>query len=306
MDENEWTQLIKAIREGRCTPFLGAGASHPLPRAAELARELASQFHLLVGADGALPLPQVAQYVSLLDGVDEEDVRRFIKEYCAQRGTPDFDSPRQIHRVLAGLPLPIYVTTNYDNFMALALEHAGKDSVVERCQWYRRGEDTSSNTHDTVVDSRAQQSNLRAANATSRHPLVFHLHGTFDDYSSMVLTEDDYLDFLSRTSVLKWLVPPNIEMAFADTRLLFLGYSLDDMTFKVLLRRISATVRRLERVHLTVQIPLVNTDNDEADRQRIAIRVAYVKQLLGSKAKVYWGSCEDFAVELGRRWKSPL
>lgn len=119
----------------------------------------------------------------------------------------------------------------------------------------------------------------------------------------MVLTEDDYLDFLTVTSGTKWLMPPRVEKAFADTRLLFLGYSLEDMTFKVLLRRIATVIRRIERSHLTVQLRPVSEKDGPVGQQRIAIREAYVRRLLGNRAKVYWGSCDEFAAELAARWR---
>ena len=37
--------------------------------------------------------------------------------------------------VLAKLPLPIFITTNADNLLALALQRAGKAPEVEFCPW---------------------------------------------------------------------------------------------------------------------------------------------------------------------------
>ena len=40
----DWDVLVDAVRNGRCTPFVGAGASEPyLPRGADLARQLAER-----------------------------------------------------------------------------------------------------------------------------------------------------------------------------------------------------------------------------------------------------------------------
>ena len=48
---------------------------------------------------------------------------------------PDFNDPAEPHRVLANLNLPVYVTTNYDDFMvkALARHHRQPNRVL--CQW---------------------------------------------------------------------------------------------------------------------------------------------------------------------------
>ena len=42
--------------------------------------------------------------------------QEMIKE-LQQRLPPDFSNPDQPHRILANLPLPVYLTTNYDDFM---------------------------------------------------------------------------------------------------------------------------------------------------------------------------------------------
>jgi len=41
----DWKELAKSIRDGQCTPFLGAGACVPtLPTGSELSRALAREF----------------------------------------------------------------------------------------------------------------------------------------------------------------------------------------------------------------------------------------------------------------------
>ena len=50
----------------------------------------------------------------------------------AQRRAHD---PAEPHQVLAGLPLPIYITTDATNLLAEALTAAGKEPQVELCRW---------------------------------------------------------------------------------------------------------------------------------------------------------------------------
>lgn len=43
LSELQWRTLVREIKEGRCTPFLGAGAAYPrLPLGGELARRWAT------------------------------------------------------------------------------------------------------------------------------------------------------------------------------------------------------------------------------------------------------------------------
>ena len=43
--------------------------------------------------------------------------------------------PAEPYKVLAQLPLPIYITTNSNNLLAQALKEAGKDPQVAICPW---------------------------------------------------------------------------------------------------------------------------------------------------------------------------
>jgi len=281
-----WEDLLGSIARQRCTVFLGAGASRPLPLGGELAEAIAARYRLLnvQGAD----LPRVAHYASLLPHVSDEGLRTFIEEKCRAAGEPDFANPDQLHMVLARLPFEYYATTNYDSFMTRALTIAGRPPAVEICQWHNARWDEATVSKEV-------------AEPTVARPLVFHLHGAFQDWESMVLTEDDYLQFLTVTAANKSIIPSVVEKAFTR-RLLFLGYGLEDMTFKVALRKLSVTMRRLQMTHLTVQLKPALYSSDKAGRQRRRIQEEYVKKILGSRAQIYWGSCEDFAGELRRRW----
>ena len=52
----------------------------------------------------------------------KERVADSFKGYAA----PDFSAPDEPHSVLSRLPLPIYMTTNYDDLMIRALKAQGK------------------------------------------------------------------------------------------------------------------------------------------------------------------------------------
>src|SRR5438876_11418850 len=112
LEDQNWKVLLNRIRDGNCIPFLGAGACYPtLPLGGEIARELAQE----VGYpfDDFSVLPSVAQFIAVnsSDGTYVKDMvlRRLFKE----KKLPDFSSPDEPHGVLARLPLPIYVPTNY-------------------------------------------------------------------------------------------------------------------------------------------------------------------------------------------------
>ena len=61
--------------------------------------------------------------------------------FCAQpvrqkyTQPPQFGNSGEPHSVLAGLPLSIVITTNYDDFMVRALKWKLKDARREICRW---------------------------------------------------------------------------------------------------------------------------------------------------------------------------
>src|SRR5262245_44746296 len=61
--ETNWKMLLLAIKQKRCTPFLGSGACFPtLPQGAMVAKKWACDFGYPFNDDHNLP--RVAQYVS--------------------------------------------------------------------------------------------------------------------------------------------------------------------------------------------------------------------------------------------------
>ncbi len=144
--------------------------------------------------------------------------------------------------MLAELPLPI-LTTNYDDFMVQALRGAGKQPVEEFCRWTARD-----SFGPSVFDAPG------GFEPTVERPLVYHLHGMLERPESLVLTEDDYVDFLVNLADPD-VVPPRIREALSDTMLLFIGYRLADWNFRVLYRGLFEKVDPSgRRQNLTVQL----------------------------------------------------
>jgi len=135
LEEMDWQDLIMSIREGRCTPFLGAGACYGvLPLGCDIARELAVEHNYPLNDD--YDLARVTQFV----GVTRNNSMKPKFDICRRLRpikSPDFTQPDEPHGVLAQMPLPIYLTTNYDGFMVEALKHAKKSPQREICHWNR-------------------------------------------------------------------------------------------------------------------------------------------------------------------------
>ena len=67
-------------------------------------------------------------------------------------------------------------------------------------------------------------------------PLVYKLHGSLDDLDSMIITEDNYIDFLINLIEGNPKIPDKIKNIFDTCCILFVGYGLKDWNIRVLLR----------------------------------------------------------------------
>lgn len=301
LSDADWEVLLDNIEHGRCTPFLGSGACVPsLPLGSQLAAQCAETFQYpLRDRD----LSKIAQFVAVTrrDGLYPKTV---LTRWFKTRPYPDFNSKSQVHRLLAEFPLPVYVTTNYDDFMLHALRAAGKDKAKhDFCRW---NDDLRFRADDLnlPVSAFGPQSQYEPS---AEEPIVFHLHGHKDLPESMVLTEDDYVDFLIAISQNEELLPPRIIRAFSRSTLLFVGYSLADWNFRLLFRRLVTYIQQgsigRKRPHLSVQVePFEGCDEIPIKQREQALE--YLSQYYNElNIRVFWGNCEDFTNRLRLEWE---
>jgi hypothetical protein len=289
LGENDWDLLLRRIKDGKCTPFLGAGAAYGvLPLGSEVAQEWARDKGYPL--EDAWDLARVAQFLAVTE--DPMSPKEKIRERFRRIAPPNFSEPDEPHGLLADLPLPLYMTTNYDDFMAQALKNRNKNPKQELCRWNKYVKDEPSIFE---VES--------GFDPTPTTPVVFHLHGHTGIAESLVLTEDDYLDFLVSISNDPELLPRRIQRALTGTSLLFMGYRLADWNFRVLFRSVVGYVQRsIGRAHVSVQLVPVSSQAPEEQKAKAQEYLdRYFEEL---SIRVYWGTCRDFAAELRRRWEA--
>lgn len=289
--ERDWRLLLTRIRNGDCTPFLGAGACQGVsPLAADIARKWAVDHRYPL--EGETDLVKIAQFMAVqYDAVFPKD--EIAREFEADSSRPDFTDVLEPHRFLAELPLPVYMTTNYDDFMVQALRHHRKDPKKELCKWNR-----------FLKDSRSIFEDDPEFEPNPANPVVFHLHGHLGNRSSLVITEDDYLDFLVNIWRDPHLIPPRIQRALSGSSLMFIGYRLTDWTFRVLFRGlVTATEASGRRVSVTVQLPPFSSDATEDQKSKAEQYQDYLSDYFGKiQMRVFWGTAREFVSELRQRW----
>jgi hypothetical protein len=288
LEDEDWNLLLRRIKDGKCTPFLGAGVcSGKIPVGSQIAKEWAKNYdYPLEDSDDLI---HVAQFVAVtIDAMTpKEEMCKKIKEQLKEVSPSYFEIPDEPHGVLADLPLPVYITTNYDDLMVQALKSRGKTPVQEICRWNK-----------CIMQSKRTSPDF---DPTPEKPLIYHLHGFYEVPDSLVLTEYDYLDFLAAISSNKKLLPSRIQKAFTDSSLLFLGYRIADWDFHVLFRILAGYLEiSTKRKHYSVQ--LVPGNVPEAKKEKAQEYLDdYFDEL---DIHVYWQDCREFARELRTRWEA--
>lgn len=319
---DKWPAIIAAIQNEKCTPILGPGLYEPMLGSwRDMSLGLAKKFNFPLAAFYQETLPQVTQFVASNQSVDTliSSINGMVRatlqarfgaelpenlkkpnanlletlKFCGQkfRASQEYEQ----HKVLASLSLPIYITTNYDNMLAEALEDTGRKPEVVICPWSERFYEES--VYDQEPDYRP----------TVERPLVYHLFGHLRNPESMVLTEDDYYEFLIGFTLAKRrtpaIIPPLITRAMTDANLLVLGFQLDDWTFRALFRTLmiqQGAARRGRYAHVGVQVELDDARNLDTRRAR-----KFVEKYFGdSEINIYWGKSDDFIRQLALQWEA--
>jgi SIR2-like protein len=286
LDEKDWADLLRQISKGKCTPFIGPEVCKGLYLTKpQRSRIWAKQENYPL--EDRSELARVAQFLAVR-GTEATPITKLVEEFDANK-PPDLDNPDEPHRVLADLPLPVYITTNYDNFMVQALTKRTmpRNPTREYCRWRNR-------MHG-IED-------VLAVAPTPANPIVFHLYGHTEVQESLVLTENDFLKFLANVSREQKRIPPVIQGAITGGSLLFLGYRLDEWDFRVLFHTLANyLVSSLTRAHISVQlVPLGRSATaEQIDNATKFLNLYFEKQY----TKVYWGSSQEFVEELRDRWE---
>jgi hypothetical protein len=271
-----------------CTVFVGAGANDGiLPVGAQIANDWATSFGYPFTTR---ELHKVAQFVAIESGwryFPHDQIMRRFKEQIAGIHL-DTKIKRSPLALLAELPVTCYLTTNYDGFMYRALELAGKRPTRRICKWYK-------DENDPTKENGTHNNTLRDITPSIERPVVFHLHGHESNLKSMVLTEDDYYDFLISWVRDQNMIPPFLQQALARTSLLFVGYRMADMSFRVLFRSVFRATDTHDRVaNVAVQLP--PEDAPEGAREYLS------KYFREDKIEVFWGNAQSFVEEFRPRW----
>jgi hypothetical protein len=284
--EEEWEFLLERINDQNCTPILGPGIYSDMFPFKSLIQDWSRHPNFPFADLSNLTL--AAQFRAVSWG-SIEPKNKIIKR-LAELTSPDFTAPKEPHRILAGLPLRYYITTNYDDYMFKALQFCDKQPRRDMCRW-----DDTQHCEELSIFKTGYV-------PTQESPIVFHLYGYSYNKKSLVLTEDDYLDYLVNISKYPALIPPMIQEAYTDASVLLLGYRLDDWNFRILFHTLVNYLKISSyRIHLSVQLDPLG-EGATHDQRRKAKRY-FKKYLKNHNISVSWKTCQQFVEELKTRWE---
>lgn len=245
-------------------------------------------FLLMIAADD----PDYADLANRLKArIQELSFSEIVHQLDHPRFPQDTEDPL---RLLARFPLPIYMTTSQSDFLERALEAEGKKPRTQICFW--SGEISSASPeHRTDLDF----------TPTVTNPLVYHLYGLEDYPQTLVLSEDDYLNFLiamvEDTNTLNPVVPLTLRRALGESHLLLLGYQLRDWDFRVMFR----FMLKFRRDEFSPRGMVIQLKKDEKRIENMEKSLEYLGRYFDRrKFDIEWSDSECFICKLWREWNA--
>jgi hypothetical protein len=232
-DDPKTDDVVKMVASDvinkRCILFLGAGAHAPPPDQsrfkypAEQCPPTSAALSRLLAADCGLSEtfpnedPSNLQRVALFYEI-KRSRRQLVDAVKGAAQTGKRPSP--MLRALADLGFPLVITTNYDQLFERALRDAGKDP---RVAVYTPELEPTVNYPDPP---------------TPEEPIVFKIHGDILHPESVVLTDEDYIQFVLRMSNKDPYdpIPLTLKYHLTSWTTLFVGYSLLDYNLRLLFK----------------------------------------------------------------------
>jgi len=218
-NEEDWNTLLYTIRRENCILMLGPDIAlqeingKNIPFSEQLAFKLSEKISPEVKESiDKKNLAQVSQYYSMETG--RNDLEAKIQLFFDQRQK----LTSIIHKDLAVLPFYLIINTSPDQMYREALKIANKIPIISRYNF--KGDNS------TIVEM-----------GTTERPLIYHLYGTSDEPESMVLTENDLIDYLVALISNKKPLPDNIisELSSPNKSFLFIGFGFKHWYLRILL-----------------------------------------------------------------------
>jgi len=220
-------EIAESVRAGQCILFLGAGVHHAPPRAGFV---YPAAYRPPMGSTLSRTLAAECNFAQQFPNESAANLQRVALYYERQRSRSALISrlrsevhenrqPSPILRALAQMKFPLIITTNYDQLFEKALTARHKQPHVS-------------------VYSPDRFTMTRDYSPTPELPFVFKIHGDIEAADSLVVTDEDYIQFVMRMTDREPFNPVPETFLYHMKRwpTLFLGYSLMDYNLRLLFK----------------------------------------------------------------------
>jgi len=218
----------EAVQRQRCILFLGAGVHAPPPAGSRF--QYAAEQRPPIGAALSRQLAAECDFARRFPREDAGNLQRVALAYeidssrnrlvdAIANAVDSGREPSPMLRALARLDFPLVITTNYDGLFERALRDAGKQP---RVSVYKPEPEPTTDFEDETAQS----------------PVIYKLHGDTAQRESLVITDEDYIQFVLRMSDKEPYdpVPLSLKHFLKRWTTLFIGYSLLDYNLRLLFK----------------------------------------------------------------------
>jgi hypothetical protein len=280
-----------------------------------LALEWSQTFEFPMAEHQRGALPDVAQFIAVM--TDVETLRSSLGDYIrnqliqrypevAKAEVSDLGEAMRIawrtkrtaedpYLVLAELPCPIYITANPWSLLSDALREAGREPVTEVCRWRPDVYEWPSSVFEVGSDY----------TPSVERPLVFHVFGALTTPESLVLTQDDFDEFLIAVAENRSIIPSAVQRVLANSAIMLLGFELEERDVRVLTRSLIGQEgsQKLKRYrHVAAQLEYTDTVTSPARAKRYMER--YFSTFHQPSIDLFWGTVEEFSADLAELWRA--
>jgi hypothetical protein len=229
MTNDQWNDLLYAIRKGKCLLLLGAGAStltkngvtRPFTEwlSLELAEQLQRENHPLEESETSSLLYVATEFLQHYKSTValQREVERFYREQAKQ--------PNELLRAIAKLPFPLIINT-------------APDTLLEKA-WLGEFKEYNKNFYSLHKERSKEEADLQIEDPTGDCPLLYNLFGSVEDSASLVLTEKDRLKFIEDIIQHNNAIPNAILKEFKEDKVvLFFGFDFEQWHLRIMPKKI--------------------------------------------------------------------
>ena len=237
------SEIVQSVKDKKCILFLGAMISAKSPQGSrfqyetappsgkELSRRLTAACRY--PDEDVTNLPRVSLYYQLRpQGSRQLLIGAINKIITKDKDTGKQFIPSDALHMLAALPFPIVITTNYDRLFHIALSRANtrdgkpKEPIV--------------NVYDPELKSKPKDIPL---DIEENKPVLLKLHGDIAVPNSVVVTEEDYIRFIQKMGDRDHHpLHTRLRARLTTWPLVFIGYSLKDYNLRLLFKTLELSV----------------------------------------------------------------